>query len=69
MKLGLRPLTRPRLRSSVLFSRFLFRPKRRLNGTGLFVLEVGEDAGPDAGSALQGQETDLWPPDLCFSRS
>jgi hypothetical protein len=55
VKLGLRPLTQPRLRSSVLFTRFLFRPKRRLDGAGSFMPEIGENAGPMEDAALRSR--------------
>ena len=57
MKLGLRPLTQPRLRSSVFFSRFLFRPKRRLDGAGSFMLQVGHDPGPIHDAALSPRQS------------
>ena len=55
VKLGLRPLTRPRLGSSVRCFGLFSRPKRRLDGTGSFVLEVGEDAGPVEDAALRSR--------------
>ena len=59
MKLGLRPLTRPRLGSSVRCFGLFSRPKRRLDGTGSFVLEVGEDAGPVEDAALRSRQSPL----------